>query len=358
MPVAILAWLARIWAAQVATNSLLSAINTLFSKAAVETTPNHIENMLLSNYLDTHNEVTGFGAAYDQRVDILSRLTVLQAAVDAIPTGPQLASDPVILPTTPPTGYGGSFGDTEIDAIWAYQYPPGSGNIVGDKLIKAGRGIEFWMQDSYYPSAYNKYLGHHFDTTTYGYEPSSFYEPNIDPTTILSTDASIVAWLNRTTTGFTWTLLYNQVISYSHIQIGDEWWICTLSQAEFEYFKTAGAAARGLTAPIWPGEDNVTFTTAVPLLASGTIEGPMHGVVILLNETDPHKSFYQFDDKRSYRNIGAVAFENDDEDVEQAQSFGFMDHIIVPKTMAVASKVHYRSVGIIDASIYTWSIIS
>jgi len=95
-------------------------------------------------------------------------------------------------------------------------------------------------------------------------------------------------------------------------------------------------------APVWPGEDGVTYGTAVSLGAGGTITETMDGVVIDIDHCDTdHRPAYNYDGQRAWRNIGALAFADDAGHVELYQQLTFEHGIYTPKSMAHASAVYW-----------------
>jgi hypothetical protein len=282
-------------------------------------------------------------------------ITHTTAILDAIALL-QLAADPVILPTIPPTGYGGGSGGSTAEDIWNYQYPPASGNIMGDKVAKAGRFGEFLAQDAWFPSAYGRWVGHHFDYSNLLVDPSTSAIPVIDASTILTSDATILDWLNRTVSGFTWDDLGGLAISYDNTVISDEWWVCTMTDAEFQTLKGSAVALIANVAPVWPGVDLVTFLDPVTIDRQMKVTVACHGVIVNITAVPEKTAFFTFDTWHSYRNIGQVSFFNDDTDSESAQTLSFNSHVMTAKTMTIAAGFTCRTVGGVEGTIYPWII--
>lgn len=91
--------------------------------------------------------------------------------------------------------------------------------------------------------------------------------------------------------------------------------------------------------PVWPGLANVDLGDSISLTFSNTVPGPMDGVIVDINGTDPGTGFYDYDVSRCWRNIGALAFVTDNGYIEMWQPLGFTRGIFVPKTMTRASAV-------------------
>jgi hypothetical protein len=343
-------------------SALLQALRVLFTlfglaqDAATTKQLNDVQMVAVNAELALINLTYGLDAAYVQRVDILSRLTVLQAYVAAIPTAPQLAANPVILPTTPPTGYGGASSSSIATDVWDYQYPPASGNIMGAQMDRAGWAAYALGTVSAEKYPYTDYIRYHFNYSDNINGPSTIPGPQLDPTTILPTDANVVAWLNRTDyQGFHWSYLGKLPVSYNHITTADEWWICDISDLAFSALK-AGAPLPSLGAPVWPGLAKVTLGTPVTITTAFTIAVPLHGVIVTLTAEPSKASFFSFDGINSYRNLGQLSFTSDDGQQEHSQPLGFTSEIYTPRVLAKAAGVKVYTVGGVAGTVTPWVI--
>src|SRR6185295_18764770 len=99
-----------------------------------------------------------------------------------------------------------------------------------------------------------------------------------------------------------------------------------------------------------------TIGTPHALADQLTITAPMDGVSIVIDSTPARLSFWQFDDLRSYRNVGALSFFTDDLDQEPAQSIAFDEGVYTPKHMVRAAGVKIRLTGGVTGTIYPWTI--
>jgi hypothetical protein len=300
--------------------------------------------------------VYGLASLKSKLDNLSSDLAVDKADLLAAIAAAQQAANPVILPTTPPTGYGGGLASGDVASIWNYIDADAAGYSKGDLVDDAGFLAQNLGQLSAFKTPYGDYVRQHYDLSTETLIGPSSSPPIIDPSTILATDATVVDWLNRTDTGgFTWTYLNNLPISYSHITISDQWWICDISDYQFSLFKAVAPVA-GLGAPVWPGLALVTLGTPVTITTAMTIAVPLHGVIVTLTAEPSKSSFWSFDGINSYRNLGALSFTTDDGQQEPSQSLGFTSGIYTPHLQVQAAGVKVRTVGGVAGTVTPWVI--
>jgi len=350
----ILAFCARIYAAVVGTNTILGIIQGGVSDTAKETLPNHIENMLLSEYQYTHVGVYSFPSIRDQLVDIVSRLTIMQASIDAIPTGPQLAGSPVTLPTTPPTGYGTGTSIAASD-VWGFLLSPGP-RAAGDLLVSAGwNGLNQSIAGVPYPVATSRYFVQYGSWAGSANPEGPTHGPIFPIANILGAD-TLSVFLERESyyTGWsavgdgTWTVPMGD---------GDFYYSTNITDDEFLILRDGAAAGADLSdhlPPVWPGVLNVTFGTPVSISTGFTITDSMDGVIVALSGVPPRANFFDFDGSPSYRNLGSLSFFTDDNEQEAAQSLGFESAIYTPRTMFQAAGVKLRTIGGVSGLVTPW----
>lgn len=170
--------------------------------------------------------------------------------------------------------------------------------------------------------------------------------PAVDWSGILDGD-DLETYLDRADPAHNWTTDTNTGMVSAASTHGNSvgwYWVCRFTPAEFERLKATTVAASNV-APAWPGIDNVTLGTPVALSEGLTIAEEMNGVLIALTSLPPKTGSYTFDDKESYLHVGAVAFYSDNGDYEQAQSFSFVNHILMPKGLALAAGCVLRCKG-------------
>lgn len=109
-------------------------------------------------------------------------------------------------------------------------------------------------------------------------------------------------------------------------------------------------------APLWPGLENVTLGDAVNLQAQLSITAPMDGVRVLISSVDQGTLYYRYGDKLGYRRIGALAFFNDNGDLEVFQALNFEQAFYTPKTMLHAAGVKLFTQHVASGTIQPWVV--
>jgi hypothetical protein len=321
-----------------------------------EPTPFYTSDRVFQALNDLESITFGLFALHNQLLAIRAEQDVDEAAILAAIGTPQQAGVPVTLPA-PPVGYGfPGLGSGDAATIWNYQFPPGSGNIMGDLLVDAGWGAEALATSSALPHAYTRYALLHMDWTDTAALGWTVEGPAIDPTTILPTDVSILAWLNRTTAPFTWTLVGDQIVSFHGLPISDAWWICTITDLEFTQYKAFLAPPTVVRAPLWPGLAKAVLGAPVALSAGLQIVTPMDGVIVKITSLSPRFGSFPFGAAVSYRNIGALSFFDDDGEQEFPQTLGFTDCVYCPKSMVRAAGLRFRCDPSVVGTATPWTI--
>jgi len=291
-----------------------------------------------------------------QLTSIDTQLTAIAANILAIPTGPQLAGHAVTLPA-PPSGYGGLTGSATASAVWSYVL--GNGEDTGSALDDLYGQAESLHGNSYVTLPGYPWISGYSLNNWQNYAEQNVAPPAIlDSGTILPTDASILAWANRahhgplgwTNTGFKGTTVPMQLDGNR----SDVKWIINMTPAQFLAFQAVPKVP--VLAPIWPGIANVTLHTSVALAPGVSVAVPMHGCFIDITGVPTRANFYQFDTVKSYRNLGAATFFDDNGDNETAQTFGLESHQLTPRTMVKAAGVNVRTVGGVSGWITPWTI--
>jgi hypothetical protein len=307
-----------------------------------------IQNTLISVNGDVENGTYGLAVLHTELVALTAAVTALGA--------PQQDSLPVILPTTPPTGYGGGSTATEV---WEYTPPVGHG-AMQDFMVNAGWMPQqmAWMQASL-PMGFAPGWSL---AGPWGYVPEVM--PNtdaltmFDPATILTTDVTVGAWLDREYSGHgsSYDSLGRPVI----VQPTSDWtWTYWMGAVEFEEYKAAAFGAPppiSLTAPVWPGLAKITWGTSVALEIALDVDVPMDGCVIQLSTVPPGKPTYQIGSRVATAHIGQLAFKDDDDDIEYPQNLSMDSQNYCPQTMAHATGVKIRMVPGVSGTVTPWTI--
>ncbi len=331
-------------------------IQGLLKPVAIESLPKNIEAIVTASALLLENPTYGVAGLYTQQATNYSSLVTALSGLAADIALAQTAALPVILPTTPPTGYGGGLVSGDVPAIWAYVSSDGAGYSMGDLVDDAGFLAQNLGQLSSFKTPYGDYVRQHYDLSTETLIGPSYSPPIIDPSTIVATDANVVDWLNRTDTGgFTWEYLNNLPISYTGHTISDQWWICEISDYQFSLYKAA-LTPLGVGAPLWPGLANVTLGTPVALTTALDVAVVMHGAIITLTAVPPGKPTYTLGSAVATAHIGQITFVDDDDHVEYPQNLSFASEVYVPVTMVKASGAKVRCVPGVSGTITPWTI--
>jgi hypothetical protein len=296
----------------------------------------------------------GMVATFNATQDIITALAADRAAILAAIANLTNGTTPVSLPPTPPPGYSAPTSTANANAVWQAQYPLLSGNIMGDQMNDAAYGAQNLGTLSRLPYPYNAYVQRHFDYSREDASPNLPTDIVIDPTTILTTDADVVAWLNRTVTGYTWTLLGDLAVSYSHTQGGDDWWVSAIQKAEFTFWRAYNATVATLVPPVWPGLANVTLGTPLTLANGLLVPGPLDGVVIAITSTPTPISFYPFGPLKSFVHVGGIAFVDDNGDSETVQPIGLSSNVVCPRSMTIADRAYIRLQSGVVGTVTPW----
>lgn len=334
--------------------SALGIVTGLVQKTAQEHLAFQIESNTTNTQLAIQNLLYGLDAAYAQRVDIIAKLVALQASVTAIPTTPQLASNPVTLPSSPPAGYGGPAVDDVAYAVWTY-VNPNDGQETGADIATAGvmaRNFD-WLEVGL-PSLNNMpwLVSYPWASQSPPVRTHGIVDPP-DASTILPTDATATDWLNRIGGSPGYYTTFDQYPRHYDGTSGT-YWTLLMTQEDFERLRALVSPIVADTLPLWPGLAAATPSASHAIAPGLTITEPMDGVIVRLTGLPTKSSFYTFDDINSYRSIGALSFFTDDGEQELAQSLGFTSAIYTPKTMVRAAGVKLRAIGGVSGTVVPW----
>lgn len=331
---------------------ILGTLKNSLANVATESAPLAIETIASNGTNTVINPTYGNQALYNL---ITANQTALLTALGS----PQQAGQPVTLPAVAPSGYGGPSAGDVTNAVWAYQ----DGSTVNCFTAL------YWAGQYAFAGALNQGIrvsGQPFLSLMIS-SPAEFQnyflaqpQPPLDPSSILATDATPQAWVQRAYSGYSWAAWSgpDQTVYYADGYLSAASWVLTLSQPDFDALKAANAAAGVKAAPVWPGLANVTLGTAVPISPSTqTVEGPMDGVIVAITAVPTPVGYYQFGPDKSFVRVGGVTFQSDNGNDEEAQPIAFQSMIIVPKTMARAQRALFRSVSGLEGTITPWTIV-
>jgi hypothetical protein len=172
-------------------------------------------------------------------------------------------------------------------------------------------------------------------------DPSTTFP--LDYTTILATDVTPAAWLERVF-AVPWTTFSNGMVGLADPGANTYFWVVWITQTCWLQVLAAlfPAAASGALAPVWPGIADVTLG-ATQVLADGLlVPGPLQGIIVTISAVPTPISFYPFGPIRSYVHVGAVAFVDDNGQAETVQPLGLDTNVVLPKGMVAADHAYIR----------------
>jgi hypothetical protein len=109
--------------------------------------------------------------------------------------------------------------------------------------------------------------------------------------------------------------------------------------------------------PVWPGIANVTLGTPVAIASQLTVIGPMDGVIVTITGLTTNKPALNYDTQLAYKFIGALAFVDDNGDVEPFQALAFTNALYCPKEMTLAASVVLRVDAGVAGTVTPWVAI-
>lgn len=271
---------------------------------------------------------------------------------------PQQADVAVLLPASPPSGYGGASASAAATAVW--QYVPA--DVVSETqgmLKRAYTGVFRIGEFGWLHSPHNKFLAYTGDIS----DPAEFPDANppiIDPGTILPSDAGIFAWITRVYVGPPWTDWTGVGDGAEYIAIGGIANRVNMTPGEFLFWQAFNAGALPTAAsgaPVWPGLANVTLGSPVPIVPTEqTIPGPMHGVLVDLTTIPQPLPFYDLSAAQGWAKLGQLTFVDDNGDAEPQQMLSFVHGLFMPKGMKEASSCGIKTLSGLGGTITPFTI--
>ena len=317
----------------------------LSAHGAVEPSHNYISDRVFDTLTDLESITYGLNALHVQ-------LTNIKTVVDTL----QVATNPVVLPTIPPTGYGAPTTGDIADIVWntTQTYLP---STPADALQQAGRlGVLMADADSPFIAGWFRFANAFYIANSL--YPQILGIPTFDPTDILITEdlATCLARQNPLwTTGSPWST--DGPVSMTLTAGYSSTFNTIISEPEFQVIKNALLGGPPLNIPpVWPGLALVTLGTPVAISTGFTVTGPMDGVLVDIATIPSKTSWFDFNGSLSYRNIGALSFQSDNSDEEFPQSLGFELAVYCPKTMMRAANCLVRSIGGVTGTVTPWVI--
>lgn len=334
--------------------SSLGVVSSLAQNTTQEHLKYQVENTVVATSLNVGDPTFGLAAIRTFLTTIDAKLDALALDIADIPTTPQLSTNPVILPTTPPTGYGANTG-TIADAVWGYLLGPGTAHA-GDLLHDAGwAAVNQGFSNIAFPIRNSKYFKY------FGSWPNAAGSDGpgampIFPLANILPDDTLSSFLERESYYTGWTA--NEDTTYSVPSgTGDFKFATTITEPEFVVLRDGSGGGPDISdhlPPVWPGVLNVTFGTPIAISTGFTVSEMCDGVIVSISGVPTRANFFQFDDKPNYRNLGALSFFTDDNEQEQQQPLGFESQIYTPRTMFQAAGVKIRTIGGVSGTVTPW----
>jgi hypothetical protein len=250
------------------------------------------------------------------------------------PTGSATPPPP---PPAPP-----SSGDN-ADAVWGYPLANQPGYTTGEAVQFLNSLLYTWAYaDANLRSSV--YGGYRVGTGA-NLGAVDVRGPTVSPldfSTILPSDASILAWATRVYPSVTWHSAGPWTVWEWDAGASRPPWVIDLNEAEFKALQATPSGSNVVVPPVWPGLANVTLGTSQALADGLVIVGPLSGVILSITGVPPATPFYAFGTRLSYKWLGAVTFVDDNNQAEEAQPLGFDHLIITPRKMAQAASAVLR----------------
>lgn len=320
---------------------LLTNLNGLTGQNATKADISALGNQVFVQLGLIQNQIIGL-AAQDRQIwaDLTRQIQGL-----GVQTGiPQQATQPVILPDQAPATFLDNTNAGTASAIWNYSDFRGLFTAFG-ALYDLYNLVQGLTQSAALPTigpAHFVISGPIAGVAIVNWPLLAL--PSTD--TILATDSDVGAWLNRTYPTFTWEFVSGQEIWRARVSGPPMFEVdCTLSQSEFLWFRLAnsGRIPGANAAPVWPGLANVTYGAGQSMDApNGSLGGPADGYRIVIDAVPSWAGTYSFGVTTSYRNVGAIAFVDDEGVPEFAQTLGLQTVHYLPKSMTHSVGAYYR----------------
>jgi hypothetical protein len=321
------------------------------TKYAIETIASNGTNVLI-------HPTYGNSALKTMLDTITSNQSTILTAINSIRTS-QGGGDTVILPTTPPAGYGGASSSSIASAVWAFQLLNSLEELrtADSALTEILAVTDANQRTSTYPVVGTSHFVI-FTNRNYLYHWSTGITPPApDYSDIRSTD-TVLSWLTRTeTTHSPWQADAGTGLCFTTDVPGSEYqyqlW-CTLTTPELLMLGGFVGPTPGRSAPVWPGIANVTLGTPVIIADGASSSEACDGVIVAITGVPTGQGAYTFDTQKSYVHLGQLAFIDDNGEYEDGQNFGFQAGIITPRRMAHAAGFVMRVKASVTGTVTPW----
>jgi len=335
---------------------ITQAIRGAIGLVALESSLTKIGDQVALLYQFVVDPPTGANGMRVRLNEITNQITAEQAAILAAIAALPDGTSPVVLPTTPPTGYGAP----TANDVWDFEIGP-DGLLAQDLLYQTGHLAQSSIASGGLivgSSDYFRLSG--AELAAIPFRPIESSPPKISAANILVDDTR-ATWLDRewAVTGG-WLLdastdLYYYVVSPT---VSSVRWVCLVDQEWFLRLLavSAGVPTSLVLPPVWPGLDAVTLGTPVALATGVSIGVPCDGVIVSVSAAPEKQGYFTFSDLLSYRNIGALTFVDDNGQAELSQVLGFTEAVYCPRTMRHAAGVKLRTAVGVEGTVTPWTL--
>jgi hypothetical protein len=335
---------------------IITGIQSAQAEQATAATAEIIREQTLDTQLKVNDSVIGLGNINVLLNSIISDIGASEAAILTAISAIPVTGVPVTLPSAPPPGWITPFGD----AVWGWPVPTTSNPAftflqhAGDGAIQRGEAL---TQDT---TAEADAL--FVVNGVWGFDNVSTPNPNstttLDVSTILASDATSADWLLRVYPTVPWQPIYqNGCLSLADVGSTNWNWVVDLPIDKWLQLKAnLGLLPGSVSAPIWPGIAGVTLGTPATIAPGLVVAGPMSGVIVAITGTPAKTGFFDFGTSPSYRNLGAISFQDDNGEQEPPQNLGFAAQMYVCRTMVSAANCLVRVVGGVTGTITPFTI--
>jgi hypothetical protein len=354
---AVFALVARVYSAIQTVLGIVGLIQGNTNKAAQENVPFSIDTAT-SEIKVTVLDASWGNQAISTKIDALSAYVTTQFAdvLAAIAALPQVG-DPVTLPTTPPAGYGAPTSVEIANGVWTdyvgsdlvtpWEYMKSLGSR---SLFEKGYSEIFKTDDlfSFFFPAYNQFGAVDGGQPSFDWgaiNPANTFLEEIT----LQNGAYDTGWYDG---------VGGMVSLHDPIGMSSNNFITNITGLEYDVITGRSAPVTSLDIPpVWPGIANVTLGTPVAITPQMTVSGPMDGLIVTITGVTTSKPALNYDTQLAYKFIGALAFVDDNGDVEPFQALAFTNALYCPTKMKLATSAVLRVDPGVAGTVTPWVTI-
>lgn len=287
---------------------------------------------------------------------IAGEIDAQAAGILAAIAGLPQVGDPVTLPTIPPSGYGSVSAVDIANGVWT--------DYVGSDLVTPWEYLKSLGSRSLFEKGYAEI----YKTD----DLFSFFFPPYDQFGAVSGGQPSFDWgvINPANTFLEELTLQNgaydtgwydgvggMVSLHDPLGMSSLNFITNITGLEYDVITgRSSPVSSAIVPPVWPGLALVTMGSPVDIAAQITVDGPMDGVEVLITSVASNKPNVPYDTQMAYKFIGALAFVDDNGDVEPYQPLAFAQALYCPKFMTRATSVVVRADQSVVGTITPWVI--